>query len=123
MRLVEQIDGVPRVITRQSWPTEGRMVVRALDQNLGGFLRGAKFLKVPFASQDSVAAQGYHFGASFPMFVTPSNDNHTDLLGRPFGWRRIHVVDTSVLPAIPATGIGVVTMANAYRIAYGSLAH
>lgn len=122
LRLVEQTDGVPSVMTRQAWPTEGRMVVRALNQNLGEFMRRAKFLKVPFASQDSVAAQGYHFGASFPMVVTPSNDNHTDVLGRPFGWNRIHVVDTSVLPAIPATGVGVVTMANAYRIAYGSLA-
>lgn len=41
----------------------------------------------------------------------------TDTLGRPFGWRRIHAVDATVLPCIPATTITFTVMANASRIA------
>ena len=45
------------------------------------------------------------------------HENDTDLLGRPKGWNYIHVIDSSVLPSIPATTIGLVSMANAARIA------
>jgi choline dehydrogenase-like flavoprotein len=40
----------------------------------------------------------------------------TDRLGRPGGWERIHVVDSSVFPSIPATTITMSVMANAHRI-------
>jgi len=40
----------------------------------------------------------------------------SDLLGRPYGMRRIHAVDATVLPSIPATTITLTVMANAYRI-------
>jgi choline dehydrogenase-like flavoprotein len=39
------------------------------------------------------------------------------VLGRPAGWRRIHLVDASVFPTIPATTITYTAMANAHRIA------
>jgi choline dehydrogenase-like flavoprotein len=41
----------------------------------------------------------------------------TDTLGRPFGWQRLHVVDSTVFPTIPATTITFSVMANAHRIA------
>jgi hypothetical protein len=41
----------------------------------------------------------------------------SDSLGRPFGWRRIHAVDASVLPSIPGTTLAFPVMANAVRIA------
>lgn len=44
----------------------------------------------------------------------------SDILGRPPGARRIHVVDASVLPSIPATTITFGVMANAHRIAQES---
>jgi choline dehydrogenase-like flavoprotein len=44
----------------------------------------------------------------------------SDLLGRPAGLKRIHLVDSSVLPTIPATTITYTVMANAHRI--GTLA-
>jgi choline dehydrogenase-like flavoprotein len=34
------------------------------------------------------------------------------------GWRRIHLVDASVLPDIPATQITFSVMANAHRIGW-----
>jgi hypothetical protein len=39
------------------------------------------------------------------------------ILGRPNHWLRIHVVDGSVLPSVPATTFALVQMANADRIA------
>jgi choline dehydrogenase-like flavoprotein len=40
----------------------------------------------------------------------------SDLLGRPPGWERVHAVDASVLPSVPATTITLAVMANAHRI-------
>lgn len=44
----------------------------------------------------------------------------SDLLGRLPAFRRVHAVDSSVLPSIPGTTITLGVMANAHRI--GSLA-
>ena len=41
----------------------------------------------------------------------------TDELGRPYGFERVHVVDSSVFPTVPATTITLSIMANAHRIA------
>jgi hypothetical protein len=107
--------------TRQSWSRESRAAVNAHARMLRGVLRRAGFYAVPFARQNSNAALTYHFGATFPMRANPHAPNDTDVLGRPFGSSRIHVVDTSVLPAIPATTVGLLTMANAHRIAAQSI--
>ncbi len=64
----------------------------------------------------SAAAKSYHFGGSFPH----SDRRHqltTDRLGRPAGWERIHLVDASVFPTVPATTFTLTVMANAHRIA------
>jgi choline dehydrogenase-like flavoprotein len=44
-------------------------------------------------------------------------ESDTDTLGRPPGWDRVHLIDASVLPSIPATTITLSVMANAHRIA------
>ena len=63
--------------------------------------------------------RGFHTGGSFPMAAHPSG-LESDILGRPAGLKRIHLVDSSVLPSIPATTITYTVMANAHRI--GTLA-
>lgn len=63
--------------------------------------------------------RGFHIGGSMPMRASPGA-LETDTLGRPFGWRRIHAVDATVLPSVPATTITYPVMANAHRI--GTLA-
>jgi choline dehydrogenase-like flavoprotein len=63
--------------------------------------------------------RGFHTGASFPMSARPQG-LESDVLGRPAGLRRVHVVDSSVIPSVPATTITFTTMANAHRI--GTLA-
>ncbi|MBK20562.1 MAG: hypothetical protein CMM52_17160 [Rhodospirillaceae bacterium] len=56
-----------------------------------------------------------HLGASLPMSASPKI-GESDLLGRPDGLKRVHVVDASVLPSIPASTITYTAMANAARI-------
>lgn len=58
----------------------------------------------------------FHCGATFPMRRSPGK-YETDTLGRIPGLQRIHLVDASVLPTIPATTITYSAMANAHRIA------
>jgi choline dehydrogenase-like flavoprotein len=58
----------------------------------------------------------FHCGSTFPMKDCPVN-LESDTLGRPAGLKRVHVVDASVFPSIPATTITLSVMANAHRIA------
>lgn len=59
---------------------------------------------------------GYHSGGTFPMRRNPQS-LETDTLGRLPSIDRVHLVDASVLPSIPATSITFSVMANAHRIA------
>jgi choline dehydrogenase-like flavoprotein len=59
---------------------------------------------------------GGHNGGTFPMRLKPEGPFESDLLGRPTGLSRVHLVDSSVFPSVPATTIGLTIMANAYRI-------
>jgi choline dehydrogenase-like flavoprotein len=58
----------------------------------------------------------YHSGGTFPMRGMPG-PLETDTLGRLPAMDRVHLVDASVLPSIPATSITFSVMANAHRIA------
>jgi choline dehydrogenase-like flavoprotein len=60
--------------------------------------------------------KGFHVGGSFPMRERPDGLS-TDLLGRPPGFDRVHLVDASIFPTLPATTITLAAMANAHRIA------
>lgn len=68
------------------------------------------------ASRFGAPGSSFHVGGSLPMRRTPQK-LETDALGRISGLERVHVVDASVLPAIPATTITFAVMANAHRIA------
>jgi choline dehydrogenase-like flavoprotein len=69
------------------------------------------FFPLPFYKDNNLPGSSMHSGASFPMGKT------SDLLGRPDGFRRLHIVDASVLPDIPSGSFTFTVMANAYRIA------
>jgi hypothetical protein len=62
----------------------------------------------------ALPGEGVHNGAWLPM------GSSTDLLGRPAGSKRIHVVDSSIIPSVPAGAITFTVMANAARIAKNS---
>jgi choline dehydrogenase-like flavoprotein len=59
--------------------------------------------------------RGFHIGGSFPMAAEPGPDE-TDIVGRPGGMSRVHLIDASVFTTIPATTITFTAMANAHRI-------
>lgn len=87
---------------------------------LGAMLRQAWSLGglvVPPMLQITLPGRGFHSGGSLPMRAQPGAFE-TDVLGRPAGWTRLHVVDASVLPSIPATTITFTVMANAHRIGW-----
>jgi choline dehydrogenase-like flavoprotein len=98
------------------WPPMLKGLVRAM-------LRAAPALDLwpilPLVSL-SAAAKSYHFGGSFPHGAerTPTS---TDRLGRLTSWDRIHLIDASVFPTVPATTFTLTIMANAHRIATETL--
>lgn len=69
----------------------------------------------PFSRLGAVGSS-FHCGGSFPMRSKPTG-LEADVLGRPAGLSRVHLVDASVFPTIPATTITFSVMANAHRIA------
>jgi hypothetical protein len=73
---------------------------------------------IPLLPVISIAVPGTsnHIGGSMPMELHPKKGS-TDVLGRPHGMNRTHIVDSTVLPSIPATTIAYTAMANAVRIA------
>lgn len=94
--------------------TVRRVVLELLSQSsrLGG-------LVLPPMLKLAEPGRSFHCGASLPMRTSPRKFE-TDTLGRPFGWDRLHVVDASVLPSIPATTITFAVMANAHRIGWAT---
>jgi hypothetical protein len=60
--------------------------------------------------------RGFHTGGSFPMEAGAPGATQSDMLGRPGGFTRVHAVDSTVFPSVPATTITFTVMANAHRI-------
>jgi ferredoxin len=69
----------------------------------------------------SAAGKSYHWGGSFPHMTDRIPIFSSDVLGRVGSWNRIHLVDASVFPTVPAMTYGLTVMANAHRIASESL--
>jgi choline dehydrogenase-like flavoprotein len=67
------------------------------------------------------SGRGNHLGGTFPMARQPRG-LQSDVLGRPGGLERVHLVDGSVLPTIPATTVTFSIMANAHRIGHEAAA-
>jgi choline dehydrogenase-like flavoprotein len=65
--------------------------------------------------------RGFHTGGTFPMRAQPGR-LQTDVLGLVSGFSRVHLVDSSVFPSLPATTITLSVMANAHRIATEAIA-
>lgn len=78
----------------------------------------AAFRALPVLRMATIAhpGRGFHTGGSFPMVEGTPSATESDLLGRPGGFTRVHAVDATVFPSIPATTITFTVMANAHRI-------
>lgn len=68
-----------------------------------------------FLTQQPIG-KSYHYGGTFPMKKNPG-PFESDLAGRPYGFKRVHLADASVFPSIPSTTFTLSVMANAHRIA------
>ena len=102
-------------------PAERGAMLRAVMAKL---LRASRRLDLyPVLPMLRLAAAGksYHFGGSFPHAVDRPTSFQTDRMGRLDTWGRIHLVDASVFPTVPATTFTLTVMANAHRIASESL--
>jgi choline dehydrogenase-like flavoprotein len=90
-----------------------------LDAALGVLRRSlsrAGLIALPFARRIGAPGSSFHVGGSLPMSDAPLR-GLSDTLGRPGGVGRLHVIDASVFPSVPATTITFSVMANAHRIA------
>jgi len=88
-----------------------RKVVRKLRRN-------QKYLRaIPLSPILRMGRPGrsFHSGGTFPMQVSPGQFQ-SDRFGRPYGFKRVHAVDSTIFPSIPATTITLSIMANASRI-------
>lgn len=100
---------------------DARPIFREFMGRLRRFAPAFGGLPVGLLAEDSPPGHSMHFGGSLPM-SSEGAPGRTDALGRPYGCRRVHVVDASVLPSIPGTPTVYVLMANAMRIAAGAVA-
>jgi hypothetical protein len=118
MRLERGAGGAARLVA-EPWPgPRTARVMHGLARKLLRHARDLGFLAAVPALHIAAPGRGFHTGGSFPMSDgTGAADARSDVLGRPAGWRRIHLVDASVFPSIPATTITYTAMANAHRIA------
>ena len=77
-------------------------------------IRFSHFIPIPIIL-GSKLGHSQHFGSTLPMKKNP-NVHETDMLGRPFRHKRTFIIDSSVLPSIPALPSTITVMANAVRI-------
>jgi hypothetical protein len=94
----------------------GAARVRRLVRRLAA--KGGLLGMVPVPGLHHIARPGKsnHLGGSLPMRRAPG-ELETDVLGRIPKWSRVHVVDASIFPSLPATTVTLSVMANAHRIA------
>jgi len=118
MSLDSGAPGIRRVSLLARSNPRSRRIVHAALAKLSRHARQTGFMPIWPMLQMGAPGRGFHSGGSLPMkSVAQENEASTDLLGRPFGLKRVHVVDASVFPSIAATTITLTAMANAHRIA------
>ena len=92
-----------------------RPALSALRRRLWAERGSLRAVPVPAALRVGKPGRGFHTGGTFRMRSNPG-PFETDILGRPHGMSRVHLVDASVFPTLPATTITLSVMANAHRI-------
>lgn len=97
-------------------PGEAKIAIKKAMKKLSSITRKFGCYPLSHFALDSTVSNGYHIGGSMPMKLRPVNLTDTDIFGKPIGFERVHVIDSSIFPTIPATTIGLLAMANARRI-------
>lgn len=97
---------------------EVRKVVAQVWRKLLAHRGQLRAVPVPPLIEIASPGRSYHSGGSFPMRTTPG-PFECDVWGRPHGLQRVHAVDATTFPTLPATTITLPVMANAHRIGAG----
>ncbi|WP_170399689.1 GMC oxidoreductase [Ruegeria arenilitoris] len=108
-----------RLLSTVNHNDETETVMARATFRLAQVMKLAGLIPLTFARRPGDVGSSFHVGGSVPMAIAPSA-GQSDILGRPKGLSRVHLVDASSLPSIPATTITFSVMANAHRI--GTLA-
>lgn len=93
-----------------------RCIVRAVVRKLFRCQKYLRTLPITPEVKFDLPGGGIRSGGCFPMRPTPTG-METDLWGRISSLPRVHLVDSCVLPTIPAGPLAFTVMANAHRIA------
>ena len=94
---------------------ETQKILRKVTKKLSGLMGTTGLVPLVPMFKAGRPGRGFHSGGTFPMSNTPTR-GQSDIFGRPAGLSRIHAVDSTIFPSIPATTITLSVMANAYRI-------
>jgi ferredoxin len=113
----DKVTGQERLELRAELNPAAREHVRKLVYRLCTHALHIGAVPLPVMLKIAEPGRSFHSGGSFPMSKVPRGFQ-TDLLGRLPGWKRIHAVDATVFPSIPATTITFSAMANAHRIGW-----
>ena len=117
VRLEADGEGKPgRLVVKTNPSSRSASLVRRLAWKLFRNAPALGFVAASPAVHTALPGRGFHTGGTFPMRQTPG-ETETDPLGRLPAFRRVHLVDASIFPTIPATTITYTVMANAHRIA------
>lgn len=115
--LVVQANGA---VQQQVLPRQRQYVRRASEEH-GQVLRKMGIRTLLITARLMPVGGGNHLGRSLPMVpqgLTEAEDHlYSDILGRPLGKGRVHIVDSSILPVVAAGSLTLTAMANATRIA------
>lgn len=97
-------------------PAVGAVCMSRLVRRLAMNGRHLGMVPVPGLVHVGRPGKSNHLGGSLPMRREPG-ELETDVLGRVPKWTRVHIVDASIFPSVPATTVTISVMANAHRIA------
>ena len=75
------------------------------------------YFSTPFLCKYPMPGNGFHYAGTIPMRLKPTGKYETDSYGLLYGSKRVHVVDGSNFPSLPAKNLSFTIMANAMRIA------
>ena len=95
---------------------KGTQIIQKVVKKIFRNRKSFKMFPILPALKIAQPGRGFHSGGTFPMKAKPSHFE-SDVLGRPFGFKRVHIVDSTTFPSIPASTIALTSMANAHRIA------
>jgi choline dehydrogenase-like flavoprotein len=107
--------GKERLIVQGQPNTKTKKIIDQVAKKLSRHFLKLGLMPISKAGDITLPGRGFHSGGSFPMKSQPKAFE-SDRYGRVPGMSRLHLVDASVFPSIPATTITLTAMANAHRI-------